>query len=228
MRNRLFAGTAALAATTALIALPAGTANADAYASDGAVLYTANNVPVSPGDPMSIDLTNGTVATMNNPGTTTGVKCTASHLSGYVTSNPAATGSATASSQINALTFSGCTSNVVGVTGVTSLTMDYLPYTLSVTDSPGYPVTLAPVSGTQPKVTAILKTVTGTATCVYLSTGSTLYANATNVPPRINLFLQRYLKIAGPSICSANIDFTASYGPVTDTAPGNGGIVLVQ
>ncbi|MFJ5924734.1 Tat pathway signal sequence domain protein [Kitasatospora sp. NPDC092948] len=214
MRNRLFAGAAALAAATALIALP-GSASASVA---GPVLGPNVNV----NDSLSADLVSGTLATMYNPGTTTGVKCTASHIGGSVAVNPtvAAGGTATASGPVNVLTFSGCTSNVVGVTGVASLTMDNLPYTLSISDATGFPVTLAPAAGSQIHATAVLNTLAGTATCTFQSSAATLSGNATNTPPQINLVNQPLTKLTGPSICFSAINFTASYGPVTDTTTG--------
>ncbi|PJN29424.1 Tat pathway signal sequence domain protein [Kitasatospora sp. CB02891] len=214
MRNRLFAGAAALAAATALIALP-GTADASVA---GPVLGPNVNV----GDALSADLVAGTVATMYNPGTTTGVKCTASHIGGSVAANPvvAAGGTATAYGPVNVLTFNGCSSNVVGVTGVTSLTMDNLPYTLQITDSTGFPVALVPSPGSQIHATVVLKTLAGSATCTFQATAATLNGNATNVPPQINLVNQPLTKATGPSICFSSINFTASYGPVTDTTTG--------
>ncbi|MGW4384847.1 Tat pathway signal sequence domain protein [Kitasatospora sp. NPDC004531] len=219
MRNRLFAGAAALAAATALIALPAGSANAA-----GGPVLTVNGIPVAVNDALSADLVSGTIATMYNPGTTTGVKCTASHIGGTVAVNPPAPG--TASGPVNVLTFSGCTSNVTGVTGVNSLTMNNLPYTLSISDSAGFPVALSPTSAGPIQATVVLKTLAGTANCVYHSTATSLAGSATNTPPQINLVNQNFTKSTGPSICFPTIDFSASYGPVVDT--NLGGAVTVN
>ncbi|MFD8478665.1 Tat pathway signal sequence domain protein [Kitasatospora sp. NPDC059673] len=220
MRNRLVAGTAALVAATALVALQAGTANATVA---GPLLYTSSGA-VNVNDPLSADLVAGTVATMFNPGTTTGVTCTASHIGGTVGSNPIVgpTTPGTASGLVNVLTFSGCTSNVPGVISVTSLTMNNLPYTLAISDTAGYPVSLTPSAGNVIQATAVLKTLAGTATCVLKA--NVLNGNATNVPPQINLVKQLLTKSSGPGICFPSIEFTASYGPVTD----GGATVLVN
>ncbi|MFD8595121.1 Tat pathway signal sequence domain protein [Kitasatospora sp. NPDC059646] len=226
MRNRLFAGAAALAAATALVALQAGPAGATV---SGPLLYTDIGAPVNVGDPLSADLVSGTVATMySTPTGTTGVKCTASHIGGSVAANPSVspTVSGTASGPVTTLTFSGCTSNVVGVTGVSSLTMDNLPYTLSISDTAGFPVTLAPAAGSVIQATAVLKTLAGTATCTFRSSAATLNGNATNTPPQISLVNQTLTKASGPSICFPTVYFSAAYGPVKDTA--NGGTVLVN
>ncbi|BAJ32639.1 MULTISPECIES: hypothetical protein [Kitasatospora] len=213
MRNRTFAGIAALAAAGALLVLPAVPAGAAVSATP---VLTVGTTPVAVGDSLSANLVSGTFATMYNPGTTTGVKCSVSTIGGSVNSNPTATGSATASGPVNVLTFSGCTSNVVGVSGVNSLTMSNLPYTLSISDSAGFPVTL---TGSIQAVVN-LKTLAGNALCTYSSPTGTLNGNATNTPPQINMVNQGFTKLSGPSICFASINFSASYGPVTDTTLG--------
>ncbi|RKE22942.1 Tat pathway signal sequence domain protein [Streptomyces sp. TLI_171] len=219
MRNRLYAAVAALAAAGALLALPAVPASA---AGTQVLTIAGTTTPVGVGDSLSAGLVGGTFATMYNPGTTTGVKCSVSTIGGKVAANPAATGSATASGPVSVLTFSGCTSNVVGVTGVNSLTMSNLPYTLAITDSAGFPATL---TGTIQAVVS-LKTLAGNATCTYSSPTGVLNGNATNSPAQIGLTNQPFTKLTGPSICFANINFSASYGPVTDTTLG--GTVFVN
>ncbi|MFC8720187.1 Tat pathway signal sequence domain protein [Kitasatospora sp. NPDC057198] len=220
MRNRTFAGVAALATAGALLALPA--VPADAAGTTPVLTIAGTGAAVGVGDSLSANLVSGTLATMYNPGTTTGVKCTASTIGGSVSSNPLATGSATASGPVGTLTFSGCTSNVVGVSGVNSLTMSNLPYTLSISDSAGFPVTL---SGSIQAVVN-LKTLAGNALCTYSSTGGALNGNATNSPAQITMANQGFTKLTGPSICFAAISFSAAYGPVTDTTLG--GTVFVN
>ncbi|MFF0298419.1 Tat pathway signal sequence domain protein [Kitasatospora sp. NPDC004614] len=204
MRNRLFA--AALAATTALIALPAGSADA---APKTAARHT-NSPAVTAGTPLSADLVSGSVATLYWPGTTTGFRCTVSHLSSTVAADPNAPG--VLSGPVNVLTFSGCTSNVVGVTGVNSLTMDYLPYTLAFYNAPGNPVALYPNSAGIIQTTIVFKTLAGTATCVLRA--NSLNGNHTGNPSRIDLVQQPFTKYSGPSICSSSLELTAAYGPI--------------
>ncbi|MEU3499004.1 Tat pathway signal sequence domain protein [Kitasatospora cineracea] len=219
MRNRLAAGLAALTAAGALLVLPAVPASA---AGTPVLTIAGTGTAVGVGDTLAANLVSGTYATMYNPGTTTGVKCSGSTIGGSVAANPLATGSATASGPVGTLTFSGCTSNVVGVTGVNSLTMNNLPYTLSISDSAGFPVSLS--GSIQAAVS--LKTLAGNALCTYSSTGGALNGNATNTPPQINMANQAFTKLTGPSICFASISFSASYGPVTDTTLG--GTVFVN
>ncbi|MFF0394081.1 Tat pathway signal sequence domain protein [Kitasatospora sp. NPDC004615] len=207
MRNRLFA--AALAATTALIALlalPAGTASA------------APKTPALPavGNPLSADLVPGTVVTMYSPGTTSGFKCTASHLGGTLAADPNAPG--TLSGPVDTLTFGGCTTNIPGFVSVTSLTMDNLPYTLAVSDAPSNPLVFLPTSAGYLQATLVTRTLAGNLTCVFRA--NVLNGNATNNLTQLNLSAQNLTKAAGPSLCFSSIDFSASYGPVTQGATG--------
>ncbi|MFJ4677376.1 Tat pathway signal sequence domain protein [Kitasatospora sp. NPDC088783] len=220
MRNRLSAGIAALTAAGALLLLPA--VPAGAVSSTPVLTIAGTSTAVGVGDTLAANLVSGTFATMYNPGTTTGVKCSTSTIGGSVAVNPLATGSATASGPVGTLTFAGCTSNVVGVTGVNSLTMSNLPYTLSISDSAGLPVSL---TGTI-QAAVNLKTLAGNALCTYSSTSGSLNGNATNTPPKITMTNQPFTKLSGPSICFASINFSAAYGPVTDTTLG--GTVFVN
>ncbi|MFD8478667.1 Tat pathway signal sequence domain protein [Kitasatospora sp. NPDC059673] len=207
MRNRLFARTAALAAATVLLALPAGTAGA----MPGTPVLHTTGPAVNTGNPLSADLVAGTVATMYNPGTTTGVKCLASHIGGTLAVNP--NPPVIVSGPVDTLTFSACTSNEVGIISVLSLTMNYLPYTLAISDSTGYPVTLTPSAGSILQATVVLKTLAGNATCFFRA--NVLNGYATNNLTQINLVKQPLTKSSGPSICFPSIEFSASYSPIT-------------
>ncbi|MFD5559633.1 Tat pathway signal sequence domain protein [Kitasatospora griseola] len=206
MRNRLLVGAAALAAATALIALPAGTAGA----APGAPALRTAGPTVNVGGPLSADLVAGTIATLYNPGTTTGAKCTASHIGGTLAVDPNPPGGM--SGPVDTLSFGACTSNIIGVISVTGLTMDHLPYTLAISDASGYPVVLFPASGGTIQATLVLKTLAGTATCVFRA--NTLNGNATHGLTQLDLSNQNFTKAIGPSICFPTIGFSASYGPV--------------
>ncbi|MFJ1793007.1 Tat pathway signal sequence domain protein [Kitasatospora griseola] len=206
MRNRLLVG-AALAAAAALIALPAGPAGA----APGAPALRTDGPAVNIGGPLSADLAHGTEATMYYPGTTAGVRCAASHIGGTLAVDPSPPG--IVSGPVDTLTFGACTSNIAGIISVVGLTMDHLPYTLSVSDAPGYPVVLSPAPGSTVQATLVLKTLAGNATCVFRA--NVLNGNATNSLTQINLSTQNFAKAVGPSICSSSIGFSASYGPVS-------------
>ncbi|KIQ65489.1 hypothetical protein TR51_16565 [Kitasatospora griseola] len=202
MRHRL----AALAAATALIALPAGTAGA----APGVPALRTDGPALNLGGPLSADLAYGTAATMYDPGSTTGVRCAASHIGGALAVDPNPPG--IVSGPVDTLGFGACTSNIVGVISVTGLTMDHLPYTLAVSGASGYPVVLVPVSGSTVQATLVLKTPAGTATCVFRT--NVLNGNATHGLTQIDLSNQNFTKAIGPSTCFPTIGFSASYGPV--------------
>ncbi|MEV4560333.1 Tat pathway signal sequence domain protein [Kitasatospora sp. NPDC049285] len=218
MRKPLYLG-AALAAA-AFVALPAVPASAATP-----VLTTSSSTAVAVGDSLAANLVSGTQATMYNPGTTTGVKCAASSISGTVTSNPTAPG--TASGSVSSLTFGSCTANVIGVISVKSLTMNNLPYTLSISDAAGLPVTLSPTAAGPIKATAVLNTLAGTATCTFQAAAN-LNGNASNTAQNITLTNQTLTKVAGPSICFASVNFSAAYGPVADTSQAGSPAVVVN
>ncbi|MET8704543.1 Tat pathway signal sequence domain protein [Kitasatospora sp. NPDC058032] len=225
MRIRRTLGTAALAAAAMLAAgtvAPAQAADAPAAAPVAVLTHTALAGPnVSVGDVLTADLVSGTTANFFSSATgTSGIKCATSSFSATVLSNPAAPGTATES--LNTQTFSNCTANVVGVTGVKSITVNNLAYTNSVSDATGYPVWLNTGSGGGPvQTTVVLNTVLGPITCVYQS-ASGLTGSTNNVGQTISFVSQPLPKSSGPSTCFATGYFTSTYGPVRDiSVPGS-------
>lgn len=111
-----------------------------ASAADTPVLTTGSlgGTPVAVGDVLTAPLATGTSATLYSSATgTSGIKCTASQFTATVTDNPTAPGTATESVSGQTFDSSTCTSNVLGVTGVTSITVDNLPYsTAAVSTAP--------------------------------------------------------------------------------------------
>ncbi|MFF7352672.1 MULTISPECIES: hypothetical protein [Streptomyces] len=207
--------------TRSLLAL-AGTATALALAvaapasADGTAVLTtgsAGGTAVATGDTLTAPLASGTSATLYSSATgTSGVKCTSSQFTATVTGNPAAPG--TAGESVTAHTFdpSSCTSNVTGVTGVSSITVDHLPYTAAVA-SDGT-LTVSPASGSTIQTTVKLRTLLGTITCVYQA--PTLTGKTDNTDSSISFTNQQFSKSSGSSLCFANGYFTAKYAPVTD------------
>src|SRR5438309_685847 len=130
MRKYLYMGAAAaIGLVTAVAAAPA---NADAVA----VLTTGSvgGANVAVGDTLQAGLATGTKATFLDANGK-GVSCTSAVFSASIATNPVAPGVATES--ITALTFSGCTSYISGVSSVQSITIDNLPYSGAVDDSSG-------------------------------------------------------------------------------------------
>ncbi|WP_133914580.1 Tat pathway signal sequence domain protein [Streptomyces sp. NBC_00582] len=196
----------AVAGTAVVLTLPAVTPASAA----GAVLTTANG-DVAVGDVLNASLASGTAATLYNSATgTSGISCATSTFTATVTDNPAAPGAATES--LTGQTFGNCTSNVLGVTGVTSITVNNLPYTTTVTS--GGVVTVTPPSGSTVQTTVVLRTLLGTVSCVYQASG--LSGTASNADNSIAFSNQAFTRTSGSTLCPSAGYFTAKYAPVTD------------
>jgi hypothetical protein len=209
MRTRsLLTLTAAVAALT----LPA---LSPAAAADGTVLTTGGlgGTAVAVGDVLTAPLATGTAATLYSSATgTSGISCTSSQFTATVTDNPAAPGAATESLDAHTFDSSSCTTNVVGVLGVTSITVDNLPYTTTVTSEGA--VTVTPASGSTIQTTVVLRTLLGSINCVYQA--PSLAGVADNADSSIAFTNQQFTKTSGSALCFANGYFTAKYAPVTD------------
>jgi len=203
------------AAVTALALSAAGPASA----ADGSVLTTggAGGTAVATGDVLSASLATGTNATLYSSATgTSGISCSKSAFVAKVTDNPAAPGTATESVTDHTFDNTSCTSNVVGVLGVTSIKVDNLPYTTAVTSGGALKITPAPGSSVQ--TTVVLRTLLGSITCVYRA--PSLSGASSNTDNSIAFANQQFTKFSGSSLCFSNGYFTAKYAPVTDTTQG--------
>ncbi|WP_329221921.1 Tat pathway signal sequence domain protein [Streptomyces sp. NBC_01485] len=200
----------ALAGTVAALSLTAVTPAAAA----GAVLTTANG-DVAVGDVLNATLATGTAATLYSSATgTSGVSCATSGFNATVTDNPTAPGTATES--LTAHSFSGCTANVIGVLGVTSVTVNNMPYIATV--GSGNTITVTPASGSTIQTTVVLRTLLGSINCVYQA--ASLTGTTSNTDNSITFTGQQFAKASGSSLCFANGYFTAKYAPVTDGGAG--------
>ncbi|OQD53820.1 Tat pathway signal sequence domain protein [Streptomyces phaeoluteigriseus] len=196
----------ALAATVAALSLTAAT---PASAADPAVLTTANG-DVAVGDVLTASLAGGTNATLYSSATgTSGVSCASSGFTATVTANPTAPGTATES--LTGHTFGNCSANVVGVLGVTSITVNNLPYSTAV--SSAGTVTVTPPAGSVIQTTVVLRTLLGSINCVYRA--PSLTGTASNADNSITFTGQQFTKSSGSSLCFANGYFSAKYAPVT-------------
>ncbi|MET9502579.1 Tat pathway signal sequence domain protein [Streptomyces sp. NPDC006259] len=205
----------ALAGTVAALSLTAVT---PASAAGPAVLTTANG-DIAVGDVLTASLAAGTNATLYSSATgTSGVTCANSGFTATVTNNPAAPG--TASESLTGHTFGSCSANVVGVMGVTSVTVNNLAYSTAV--SSGGTVTVTPAAGSTIQTTVVLRTLLGSINCVYQA--PSLTGVASNTGNSITFTAQHFTKSSGSSLCFANGYFTAKYAPVTDA----GAVVTVN
>ncbi|MFF4572894.1 Tat pathway signal sequence domain protein [Streptomyces sp. NPDC001410] len=209
MRTRsLLALAGTVTALTVAMAVPAS-------ADGSAVLTTgsAGGAAAAVGDTLTAPLASGTTATLYSSATgTSGVTCTSSQFTATVTGNPTAPGTATESVTGHSFDSTSCTSNVTGVLGVSSITVDNLPYTATVA-SDGT-LTVSPASGSTIQTTVKLRTLLGTITCVYQA--PSLTGKADNSDSSIAFTNQQFAKSSGSSLCFANGYFTAKYAPVTD------------
>jgi len=204
-----------LTAAAAAFALPVAAA-APAAAADVAVLTTGGvgGTNVADGATITAPLASGTTATLYSSATgTTGITCTTSQFTATVGTggNPTAPGTATES--LTGHTFSGCTSNNVGVLGVTSVTVNNLAYTTTVA-SDGT-VAVSPASGSAIQTTVVLSTLLGSVTCVYQATNGSLAGTASNTDNSIAFANQQFTRTSGSSLCPSSGFWTAKYGTVT-------------
>jgi hypothetical protein len=207
MRTRsLLTLTAAVAALTLSAVGPASAA--DTVLTTGSLAGDA----VATGAEVTASLASGTTATLYSSSTgTTGITCTTSQFTATVDSNPTAPG--TASESLTAHTFSDCTSNNVGVLGVTSVTVNNLAYTTAVA-SDGT-VTVTPGSTGAIQTTVVLRTLLGSVTCVYQATNGSLAGTSSNTDNSIQFTNQQFTRTSGSSLCPSSGYWTAKYGPVT-------------
>ncbi|MDI5962802.1 Tat pathway signal sequence domain protein [Streptomyces sp. SL13] len=216
MRTRTSLIVAAAAAALAFGAVVP--ASAAVHPDTSAVLTTgsAGGTAAAVNDVLAGSVASGSKATFYSSATgTTGVSCAASAFSAKVVTNPTAPGSATES--LTAQSFSSCTSNVVGVSGVQSVTVNALPYNTKVADTSGDPVTVSPPTGSI-QTTVVLNTLLGTTTCVYTSPSIT--GAASNTDNSLTFTNQHFTKSSGSSLCFSDAYFSVKYAPLTDTTKG--------
>ncbi|WP_320781273.1 Tat pathway signal sequence domain protein [Streptomyces sp. CRN 30] len=200
----------ALTAAVAALALPA---TGTAVAADNTVLTTgsAGGTAVAVGTTLIAPLQSGTNATFYSSATgTSGVSCSGSQFTATVTGNPTAPGTATESVTAHTFTAATCSSNVIGVLGVNSITLGNLPYSATVSSAGA--VTVTPPSGSTVQATVNLRTLLGSVNCVYQA--PSLSGTASNTTNGISFDDQQFTKVSGSSLCFANGFFTATYAPV--------------
>ncbi|MFD0142723.1 MULTISPECIES: Tat pathway signal sequence domain protein [unclassified Streptomyces] len=207
MNKRAFLASAG-AALAAVLAVthPAGAASA--------VLTTgsASGPSVAVGDVLAASLASGTTAKIaTTSGGSTGITCNSSAFGATVTSNPAAPGTATET--LTSHTLNTCTTNILGATGVQSITVNNLPYTTAVTSGGTLTVTAGSTGPIQ--TTLKINTILGVTTCVYRA--ASLTATPSNTDNSLSFSNQQFTKATGPGTCPANGYFTAKYGPVQDS-----------
>ncbi|HEY9242713.1 MAG TPA: hypothetical protein VIP48_12060 [Streptosporangiaceae bacterium] len=220
MRKQIyFAVAAAGAMLSALAALPASAATTDVLTSGS---LAGTNVAV--GDVITSSLASGTTANFYSSSTgTSGVTCSTSSFTGTVLTNPAASGTATES--VTDQEFSDCSSNVVGVLGVTSVTVQNLPFSAAVDDSTDT-ITITGTDAAPIETTVVLSTLLGSATCVYEADADTVTGAVSNTDNSITFTNQQFDLQSGSSLCFANGFFSATYAPVQDSTAGSAAVFV--
>ncbi|SDY89513.1 hypothetical protein SAMN05444365_10441 [Micromonospora pattaloongensis] len=218
-----------VAATAALLSAAVPTApGAAAPVAAGEVLTygSPGGEAVAVGDVLSASLKSGTTANLFSTATgSTGVRCAASTFTATVDTNPAAPGVATET--LTGHTFGSCSANVIGVTGVRSVTVNNLPYAASVDSATGT-VTISGADEAPIRTTIVLNSILGAITCVYQANGNTMTGSTGNEDNSITFASQQFNKVSGPGTCFANGFFSATYAPVTDTSQAGSPVVYVN
>jgi len=206
----------AVAMTGLLPATPASAAVPNVLTYGGGLPVVVGNILTSPLAPF----TTATFTTGPN-GTGIGTTCTTSNITGSVVANPISPGTATV--KINTQTFTGCTSTIPGVTLVTSVVVNNLPYNAMFSDATGLPVTIVPIGG--PIQITINETFGTAISCVWQLNSSVYHGNYINIGSKAQLLNQQDHLIAGPgSGCGTTAQFiNVTYAPFIDSsvAPAN-------
>jgi hypothetical protein len=214
MRKQIFlAAAAAGAVLSATAALPASAASTPVL-----TVGKAGGAAVNVGDAAAASLAANTSATIfTTARNSTGVTCKTSAFDATIVTNPAAPGTATES--LGTQTFSNCTSNIVGVSGVNSITVQNLPYNAAVSDA-NDTITLTAGSKGPIQVTANLQSVLGAVNCTYQANGGSLTGTVSNSTNSITFSKAQFNLTTGANVCPKNGFFSATYSPVTDTTQG--------
>jgi hypothetical protein len=204
---------AAIAASAAVVALPATTAYATTH------VLTINRVggrAVAVGAILKAKLVPKTKAVFSLGTGTAKLTCGSAHVSATVKRNPTVPGKARES--LTAIGTSKCTFS--GITGVTfkSIKAQNLPYKATVSDAAGFPVKVSGQSSTKPiKFTVKVAVGMTTITCNYKA--SSVTGKASNTGNKITFSKQKFTKAAGSNaLCVGPAFFSAKFGPVRDTS----------
>jgi hypothetical protein len=203
--KRIFLTMATATAMLAVLPLAAASAATPHVLTTGKVGGPAVAVGAIVKAPLKI----GTKATFFSPGTTTGVACTKASVTDKVTKNPLKPGTAVES--LTAQTFSSCTTNIPGASSVKSVTVLNLPYSTTISDATGFPITVSKAS-----TKLSLNTILGVVTCTYSL--AVVHGKASNLGS-VNIFKNQVFALtSGPSACPAKGSFSATFGPLKDTS----------
>ncbi len=207
MRKYLYL--AAVAASAAVVALPATSAYAAGHV---LTINKTGGTAVKVGAVLKSGLASGTSAVFSLGSEK--LTCTSAAVSATVKTNPVKPGTATES--LTVVTVSKC--KVSGVTGVTfkSIKVKNLPYKVSVSDAAGFPVKVSGQSKTKPMLVTVNVTLSGNPfSCSYKA--ASISGHASNTGNRLAFSNQKLTKSSG-AFWPGTANFTATFGPVTDSS----------
>jgi hypothetical protein len=199
----------AAAAAVALTAAVAASAPASAATSDVLTVSSVGGANVNVGDVLTAPLSSPGVFTVTGGS----ISCPTGSFTASVTGNPAA-GTGNATESVTGLTFtaSTCTDTIPGTSGVSSVGLAS-PATGTVSDTAGT-LTLTSLN-----VKVVLKTLLGTLTCNYGTSGSVTVVVGTlsNTGNKLVFVSATVNLITGSSLCPSTGKFSATFSPITDT-----------
>jgi hypothetical protein len=209
MRKFMLVGAAAATALLAFVSMSTMALASPAATHDVLTSGKAGGANVATGATLKASLASKTTA-LFNAGSSGKISCKTSSVSDKVTKNPAKPG--TADLSLTAQSFSKCSATGnPNFTGVKSVVVDGLPYTTTISDSKGDPVSVS-----KSKVTLNLDSTVGVITCVY--SASSTHGSASNKTQTITFTNQAFKIVSGPKVCPSSGKFSATYGPVLDTS----------
>ena len=221
MRKYLYL--AAAAASAAVVALPA--MSADAAVTHVLTTGKVGGPAVRSGAILKASLVKGTSAVFSLGTGTVKLTCTSASISATVRSNPAKPGTATES--LTAVTVAKCTLSGIPHVTFKSLKFKNLPYKVKVSDAKGFPVTVSERTTTMPlKFTATVATATSTISCSYKA--ASIAGHASNTGNTLAFSKQKFVKAGGNAACLGPAHLSAKFGPVRDTSVKNSPKVFVN
>ncbi len=224
MRKYLYL--AMTAASVAALAAPAAAAAATSASGHVLTIGRAGGKAVAAKAVLKAGLAKGTTAvfSLGKGKSAETLTCKSAGFSATVVSNPAKPGKATESQ--TAQTVGNCTVNKKGIVikGVKALN---LPYKVTVSDSKGDPVTVTGSKKGKPiELAATAAAGSFKVTCTYKI--GTLKASASNKGNTITITNQEFFYVSGGIFCPAKANFSAKFGPVTDSSVKKGPAVFVN
>ncbi len=216
---RKFLPLAAVAASAVAIV----SAMVPAQAATGHVLTVgkAGGTAVKTNAVLKASLAKGATVVFAAPAET--LTCTSASFTAKVKTNPTKPGKASESQ--TSQTLAKCTVNVAGVT-VKSVTVNNLPYNVTVSDSKGDPVTISGTSKSKPLSFTVSVSVTGVGTVTCTSTAASIKGSSSNKGNTITFTNQKFKSSGG--LCGSGGTFSATFGPVKDTSVKGSPAVFVN